>query len=120
MRYWDSSALVPVIVKEPASDIVAKWLSQDPEIATWYLSATELMSTLCRKQREGAFDEATLSKAIQQRDDLLRGVSLIGAHTRIVSTAERLLRTHPLRAADALQLAAAIFSVDRIGIEAEF
>ena len=54
MRYWDASALVPLIVAEPASSVVRERLAEDDRIATWVWSYTEIVSAVERRARDGA------------------------------------------------------------------
>ncbi len=108
MRYWDTSALAPLLVAEPGSDLAKPWLREDPSIVTWALTRTELSSSIERRAREGRLTAA-------QRKQLLRDINRLcdDAHevTDVLAVRERaasLLAHHPLRAADACQLAAAL------------
>ena len=46
MRYWDASALVPLLVAEPSSGLVREWLAEDDGIITWVWSHTEIVSAI--------------------------------------------------------------------------
>ena len=108
MRFWDSSALVALLVNEADTPRRGAQLSQDPTVAVWWAALVECQSAIMRRSREGVLDseEANLAR--------LRLAELVGAWHEVVATpslrslAIRLLRTHPLRCADALQLAAAL------------
>lgn len=67
MRYWDASALVPLVVAEPDSDRVRSWLSDDDGIVTWAWTSTEIVSAVERRAREG-------SLSLQQRREALSTV----------------------------------------------
>ena len=54
MRYWDASALVPLIVAEPGSGLARTWLREDGHIVTWAWTRTEITSAIERRAREGA------------------------------------------------------------------
>ncbi|MEW6271456.1 MAG: type II toxin-antitoxin system VapC family toxin [Thermodesulfobacteriota bacterium] len=107
MRFWDTSAIVPLCVAEPASSEVRGILEHDPVLVVWWATRTEVLSALARRAREER--RAALARD-QARDALeaLVGVwSEVTPGERVRETAERLLRVHPLRAGDAFQLAAA-------------
>ena len=46
--FWDSSALVPVIVAEPRSDAVTALLAADEEPVIWWTTPLECQSALRR------------------------------------------------------------------------
>jgi len=110
MKFWDSSALVPLVVTEKESDYCLQVLSDDRAILTWCLSRVEVMSALCRRMRDGALVHDDFQKAKTRLDLLAAHVYEIGAVGRVKRRALRLLEVHPLRAADACQLAAALIA----------
>ena len=57
MRFWDSSALVPLLVDEAASSLARSLLREDPAIVAWRLAGTEVASALWRRRRAGEIDE---------------------------------------------------------------
>ncbi len=112
MKFWDSSAIVPLIVEEPTSKACRAALRVDPSILAWCLTRTEVLSALHRESRAGRLDPAQLRAAESRVDKLSARWSEVDAVTEARDVAERLLRTHPLRCADALQLAAALVAYD--------
>ena len=107
MRFWDSSALVPLIVSQPTSSIVDQWLATDAAIVVWTLTSLELASAVARLAREGSMHESAAHEAESRIDQLLNSCHRVIDVEAVKAQARRLLRTHPLRAADALQLGAA-------------
>lgn len=108
MRFWDSSALVPLLVEEPGSAGRLQELKADPAVLVWWCTPVECESALQRRLREGALDAEGARLA---RENLMRLAAAwreVPASAFVRTLAVRLLRTHPLRAADALQLAAAL------------
>lgn len=108
MRFWDSSALLPLISEETFSDTATNLLREDDEITAWWGTWIECSVTISRLRREGRLNEtdeeetrAALDRLagnwIEQRpaDDMRLLASIIS-------------KDHPLKAADALQLAAAL------------
>lgn len=110
MNFWDSSALLPLIIREPSSKKMLD-LKEDSEIIlTWTLTPVEIISTLCRLQRMDQIDIAGFEKALKNWKNLEEGIYLIKDIEAVKQRATRLLRTHPLKAADALQLASALIA----------
>lgn len=108
MRFWDSSALVPLIVEQPRSEQAEAWLAADSDLVTWTLSGVEIVSALRRLVRDGALREPTAAAAEELAADLLRRSHVVTDVEHVKPLATRLLRVHALRAADALQLGAAL------------
>ena len=112
MRYWDSSALVPLIVREADTEQRERLQREDGRIVTWWGSLVEGASGLSRLHRDGNLDSQGLALA---QDKLRRSAASwlqIRPSERVRQRSLRLLRLHPLRAADALQLAAALAACD--------
>lgn len=108
MRFWDSSALFPLLVEEPRSALVRQLLDDDPEIVAWWGTPVECGSAVARLRRERRIDDVDEDRL----HDLLARLRaawieiLPGEEVRL--QAMRLLRVHLLRSLDALQLAAAV------------
>jgi uncharacterized protein len=108
MRFWDSSAIVPLVVTETTSAQAESWLAQDDELVVWTLTSVELVSAMRRRVREGTLGEQEAIEGENLLLELLDAAHEITAVEPAKAIARRLLRTHLLRAADALQLAAAL------------
>jgi predicted nucleic acid-binding protein len=112
VRFWDSSAIVPLLVEEPASRAARAELGRDPVVVAWWGTPVECVSALGRLEREGALAPAGMAEALARLDDVAAGWQEVQPVERVRSTANRLLRVHPLRAADAMQLAAALAAAE--------
>lgn len=112
MRFWDSSALVPLVVRQPVSAEAERWLAEDGEAVAWTLSQVEVVSALRRLVRERALAEKAALEAETLTAEVLRHAHLVTDVERVKALASRLLRVHALRAADALQLGAALAWAD--------
>lgn len=108
MRFWDTSALVPLLLREPATERVIDLLKTDPEIASWWASPVEFASAVARLRREGQLTSADESRMLAGVDSIVAASYEVQPGEELRRIALRLLRVHPLRAADALQLAAAL------------
>ncbi len=108
MRFWDSSALVALCLEQPKSRGARAALALDPELVVWWASAVECASAIARLHRERLLTGAEESEARALLESLRRSWYEVQPGDNVRAQALRLLRLHPLRAADALQLAAAI------------
>jgi uncharacterized protein len=111
MRFWDTSALVPLLCEEPISAASRRLLRADPSVVVWTLTRTEMVSAVRRQQRQGRLDAADVAVAMRRIEVLARRWSEIEDVGATRDRAERLLAVHPLTAADALQLGAALLLV---------
>ena len=108
MRYWDSSAIIPICVKEKASEAMKRLMKDDENIVVWWATRIECLSALSRRQREGALRSGDEAKARVVLSALAATWSEIQPSEAVRLRAERLLSIHPLRVADAFQLASAL------------
>jgi len=108
MKYWDSSALISLLVEEGQTAARIELLERDPSIVTWWGSRIECASALNRLRREQLIDEAGLNERLEQLQAFAKSWVEIEALDRVRNRALRLLRFHALRSGDAMQLAAAL------------
>lgn len=108
MRFWDASALLPLCLQEPMSDSVRSALEEDQSMAVWWGSLVECHSVLSRLRRDGHIDDSGEDVASSILKVLATAWTEIEPSVEVRKQALRLLRIHPLRAADSLQLAAAL------------
>jgi hypothetical protein len=112
VRFWDSSALVPLLAEEATTDAMRKRLREDREVLVWWAAQVECVSALMRRIREGRLVRKDVVRAEQRLQHLTRAWLEVVPTEPVRATAQRLLRVHPLRAADALQLAAAVVAAE--------
>jgi len=113
VRFWDSSAIVPLLIAEPTTRAVQGLAAKDPTMLVWWASEVECASALARLERDGALETAEAERAFDRLRQLAAAWHEVDPSDAIRETAVRLLRVHALRAADALQLAAAFIAADR-------
>jgi len=107
VKYWDSSAVLPLLLDEKQTPATKRVYEEDPAQTVWCLTDVEIGAALSRRVREGLAE----NRVERVRDDwgvLARRWRPIASLDAVSSRALRLVRTHPLRAGDALQLAAAL------------
>jgi uncharacterized protein len=108
MRFWDASALVPLCVDQPESSRAKGLLDEDPAMVVWWGSVIECWSAFARLRRDGAFSLDDEDQARNLLRTLHESWIEILPSEDVRAHAGRLLRLHPLRSADAQQLAAAL------------
>jgi len=108
MRYWDSSALMALFVQESESENRIELLKKDSRVITWWASRIECASALNRLRREGTIGETALVQALSNVEAFCEGCVEIIPSEEVRKRSIRLVRLHPLRTGDALQLAAAL------------
>lgn len=108
MRFWDSSAVVPLLALEEQSLWAQRLLRDDPVGIVWALAPVEVRSALVRRHREGSLSESALATARNRARHFFTAVAQVVALEQVVERGLRVLDLHSLRAADALQLAAAL------------
>lgn len=113
MKFWDSSALVPLLAAEPSTPAVQAHYVRDPEVVVWWGSPVECASAIARLERDGSLPPAGASESFFRLDALAPSWMEIEPSDEVREAARRFLRVHPLRAADALQLAAAFVAAER-------
>ena len=108
MRFWDTSAIVPLIVQEPDTVRRERQLCEDSAIAAWWSTRVECASALNRLAREKGMGERDIRTMLADLEALAGDWVEVSPSDRLRQRALRLLRVHPLRAADALRLSACL------------
>jgi len=108
VRFWDTSAIVPLCVEEPQSEMVKSILAKDTTLVVWWATRVECISAFIRQAREGGLSLAGERQARQLLETVAETWIEIQPSETLRTTAERLLAIHSLRAADSFQLAAAL------------
>ncbi len=114
MRYWDASALVPLIVAESDCERVRGWLAEDDHVVTWVWTRTEVTSAIERRTREGLLSRRQRRELLDRLGTLADGWDEVTDVLAVRSRAEALLARHPLRAAEAGQLGAALLVQEQL------
>ncbi len=110
IRYWDASAIVPLLIAEARTQALEALRTGGGGMAIWWGTPVECASAIARMEREGSVDRRGASLALRRLGELHDGWIEVAPGQWIKEHAMRLLRLHALRAVDALQLAAAILA----------
>ena len=112
MNFWDTSALVALGVDEAHRPLALRILEADDRMAVWWDAEVEYVAAISRREREGSLSTEEVSEHLLRLHALSQVWYEVQPGRRIKTLAQRLLRVHPLRAADSLQLAAALASAE--------
>lgn len=113
MRFWDASAIVPLVLTEPTTKAVQTLAEKDPTLIVWWATEVECASAIARLERDDALDDAAATQAFHRLRQLVPTWHEVDPSDPVREAAVRFLRVHHLRAADALQLAAAFIAAER-------
>lgn len=108
MRFWDSSAIVPLCLDQPRTERARALYVEDSEMVVWWGTVIECSSAIARLHREGLLSAGDEEVARSLLGILADSWYEIQPGDAVREQAYRVLRLHPLRAADSLQLAAAL------------
>jgi hypothetical protein len=106
--FWDSSAVVPLLVAETASAAVSASIIEDKEVTMWWATPLECQSALYRRHRDAPLAAEVMAAATERLRAMVEHADTVSPTDEVRRRAGRLVSVHPLRAADALQLAAAL------------
>ena len=120
MRFWDSSAIVPLCMEEPESEKLRVLAEKDEDLVVWWATRVECVSALACRHREGGLTAQAERNARSALLVLAKDWSEVQPSEPLRHRAERLLMVHSLRTADALQLAAALIWTEEATSGAEF
>ena len=120
MKYWDSSALVALLVQEKTSSRVVRIAKQDPEISSWWGTKVECVSAIARLARQGDLDGGEVNRILERLEVWSAGWEEVQPSEQIREIAIRCLRTHSMKAADAIQLSAAWIAAEHKPSTLEF
>jgi predicted nucleic acid-binding protein len=102
------------VVAEPDSELVRTWLSEDDQIVTWAWSRTEITSAIERRARDGSLSRHQRREALRRFEAFAESWDEVTELLAVRSRANALLARHPLRAADAGQLGAALLIQEQL------
>lgn len=108
LGFWDTSAIIPLCCRQMISTAARQVMRSHGAQIVWWGTHIEAVRAIYRLAREGGLKLTETQMAIRALEALRRSWHEISPSDEVREIAERLLRTYPLRAADALQLAAAL------------
>lgn len=107
MRFWDSSALLALVLDEEHTAAMRALLDSDPHIVAAAITPIEIESAIWRKTHRGELSAESHQAAEIKFANLSRRWDEIHFSSRVSAGARRLLARQQLRSLDAIQLASA-------------
>ena len=108
MKFWDTSAIVPLCLRESQTPLVRSVAEEDGAIVVWWMTPVECYSAFARLRRNDILTRAHEDQARQAMVRLAADWIEVQPSQQVREAAARALLLHPLRAADAVQLSAAL------------
>lgn len=108
MKFWDASAIIPLCIDERQTSVVRDIAKKDGALVVWWGSTVETYSAFARIRRDSVLWADDEASALLVLSELAAAWTEIEPSDDIREITRRLLQNYPLRAADSLQLAAAI------------
>ncbi len=112
MRFWDASALTPLLVEESSTPTLRDLFKNDEAVIVWWASPVECASGLARRLRERTLTEEQHQQALKALVVTLAGWRIVAPSDYVRYHAMLFVRRYPIRTGDALQLAAATVWAD--------
>ena len=112
MRFWDTSAIVPLLLDEPGSPRTRALADDGTELAVWWATLVECVAAMARRERRSELDVDQAALARTTLRALEERWTEVPPSDRIRKVAQRMVSLHEIRTADAFQLAAALSASD--------
>ena len=65
VRFWDASAVVPMLVAESTTTAMVSFATTDPEMLVWWATEVECASAVARLERDGALGAAGCRRSVR-------------------------------------------------------
>ena len=108
MRFWDTSALVTLVTATGSHERLEQLYGDGTGVCIWWVTPVEIASSIARRERGAELTPDAATKAYGVLASMAEDWHEVPPSTDLREFAKRLLRVHALRAADGLQLAAAL------------
>lgn len=108
MKFWDASALVTLIGGVGGHEHLEDLYGDGAGVWIWWVTPVEIASSIARRERGGELTTEAATQAYAILGNMAATWHEVLPSAALRESAKRLLRIHPLRAADSLQLASAL------------
>ncbi len=112
IAYFDTSALIPLVVGEPASSTCARLWNEATRVVSTRLVYPEARAALAQAQRMNRLTAVELEHAVVELDSIALEISYIEVSAELAASAGDLAQAHGLRGYDAVHLASAVLVND--------
>ena len=107
IAYFDTSAIVPLLIDEPGTERAAEMWDSADRVASVRLARVEARAALAQAARIGRLTTRQLATAKRNLDDLIAQLDLVDVGDDLTRRAADVAEARTLRAYDAIHLAAA-------------
>ena len=108
IAYFDTSAVVPLIINEPATGVCSRIWNESSRVVSVRLLYPEGRAALARAHRMNRVTRKQLTAAVAELDAIVEQVDHLEVTPELALTAGALAEQHGLRGYDAVHLAAAL------------
>jgi predicted nucleic acid-binding protein len=112
--YFDSSALVKLVLDEPGSDLVAELWNRCDLAVTSRLAAPEVHAALATARRQGRLQPRSHEQAVAEWERFWAEIRPIELLPSVAQDADDLAARHELSGADSVHLASALQFGDHV------
>lgn len=119
MRFWDASAIVPLVLSDSQAAAI-DGIDEESPMCVWWGTIVEAVSAIARRERAGTLTGVQVQHCLSRLNELADSWMEVPPSDALRDSAQRLLRIHALRAADSLQLSAALATSEGRARSVEF
>ncbi len=112
IAYFDTSAIIPLIISEPASPVCERFWNDAAQALSSHLLYVESRAALARARRLGRLSRGELERSVELLDGFTAQIACVEVTEDLVRAAGRLADQEGLRGYDAVHLAAALVVAD--------
>jgi len=107
IAYFDTSALVPLIVTEPSSSTCSRLWNEATRVISSRLIYPEARAALAQAERMRRLTATELRTAVEDLDSIIEEIDYLEVTASLAASAGQLAEAHGLRGYDAVHLASA-------------
>ena len=112
IAYFDTSAVIPLLVEESGSELAANLWSQADRILSARILYPECRAALAAARRSGRLSTGQLRRTVGELSNLVEQLDHVEITEHLAYSAGELAEKHSLRGYDAVHLAAAELAAD--------
>ena len=112
IAYFDTSALVPLVITEPASATCGRLWNEATRVVSTRLIYPEARAAIAQAERMHRLTASELAQAVDDLDSIALQISYLEITADLAASAGDLAQTHGLRGYDAVHLASAVLVND--------
>lgn len=112
ITYWDTSAVIPLLIREPSSDTCRRLWDSSSTAVTTLLLYVEASAALHQAHRLSRIDSSQLDELLTAFETYWDSLVVLGMGEGLIRHAAKLSGLHGLRGYDAVHCAAGLSMID--------